>query len=512
MPGASLIGNLAVTLGLNTAAFERGATKAEVRAKTLQGRLKGIGSSISGLAAGFGVALGTTALVGFAKNAFDVASAMDESAQKMGVTVEQFQRLNLAATQNGVSQETLAGAIAKMNKAIGNLAQGSKPAVDAFAKLGLTFDDLKGKSPDQQLRIIADALNKLPSVQERVAVGAQIMGRGFSELLPLINGGSAGLDHYAEVSKRNGEITTEEAKKLDELSDSWERLKVRTGVAAAKIIAMFAELAGGLDASVNKWYAWRDGIIQAAGQLAEQAVAALGRLADGVRNALVGGLGKSLDWAKSKINEVKEAFRDLYDKVVGHSYVPDMVQEIGYSISELQRIMVDPSLTATQKVGAAFQSLAGVIGSIFGRKTGGILASIGQFVGAIAPLFGGAKINPIDLGKAMPVGLGSPSVRTHVPGFAGGGSGRFGGFGGVDRNLLSLNGSPIMRVSKGEQFTVSNKAQPMAKVLIEPSPYFDAHVDGRAATVAAPMAGRAAVMGAAGGYAAVRSKSARQFP
>jgi hypothetical protein len=50
MPGSSLIGNLAVTLGLNTAAFERGATKAEARAKALQGRLSGIGSSVKGLA------------------------------------------------------------------------------------------------------------------------------------------------------------------------------------------------------------------------------------------------------------------------------------------------------------------------------------------------------------------------------------------------------------------------------------------------------------------------------
>jgi hypothetical protein len=99
MPGNSLIGNLAVTLGLNTAAFERGATKAEARAKALQGRLAGVGTSLKGLAAGFGIAIGVTALTGFAKNAFDVAAAMDESAQKMGVTVEAFQRLKMLGSE-----------------------------------------------------------------------------------------------------------------------------------------------------------------------------------------------------------------------------------------------------------------------------------------------------------------------------------------------------------------------------------------------------------------------------
>ncbi len=53
--------------------------------------------------------------------------------------------------------------------------------------------------------------------------------------------------------------------------------------------------------------------------------------------------------------------------------------------------------------------------------------------------------------------------------------------------MLRLNGSPIACVSKGEHFRIS------------PSPYFDVVIDGRAFDVAAPMAGRAAVMGVNGG-------------
>lgn len=465
MASGSLIGNLAVTLGLNTAAFERGATKAEVRARALKGHLDGIGSSVSGLTAALGVGIGVAALSGLAKNAFDVAAAMDESAQKMGVTVEAFQELNLAATQNGISQESLAGAMAKLNKNVGLLAEGSPQAVKAFEKLGLTFDDLKGKSPDQQLGTIADALNKLPDVQQRVAVGSAIMGRGFSELLPLINGGSAALDKYAQTSRNQGEITTEEAKKLDELSDSWDRMKIRLGVFTAKLIATGAEFVSKSDAWLAKWYAWRDGMVQAAEDLASRAVAAITNMGSSIRNALVNGLGKVFDWAKGKIQEVGNKFKWLYDVTVGHSYVPDMVDEIGQSISDLQRVLVDPSLSATQKVAGAFQALAGTIGNIFGHKAGGIIGSIANFAMAIAPLFGGRT----NFGSAALINEPSPvnlSSTPYIPGFAKGGGGTFQGFGGVDKNLISMNGSPIARVSRGEHFSVSPNAAANR-------PYFD---------------------------------------
>lgn len=500
IPGSAQIGNLAVNLSLETAAFQRGATQAEARARTLQTRLGGISKSIASFGTGLLAGIGVSAIAGLAGNAFQLASALDESAQKMGVSVEALQELNFAAEQSGVSQEALAGAMNRLNKSVGQLAQGSKPAVEAFAKIGLSFDDLKGKSPDQQLRIIADALNRLPSVQERIAVGSQLMGRGFNQLLPLINGGSAALDKYAETSRKSGEITTEEAKRLDELADTWERVKVKVGVFTAKAIASIAQLSGTLDTSLNKWYTWRDGVIGAAQSLTTSVAASLANLVSAVKTWMVDKLNAIWDGVKAKIESVKQKFHDLYDSVVGHSYVPDMIDGIARSMAELQRIMVDPALSATEKVGAAFQSLAGLMGSLFGHKAGSIIGAIGNLVTALAPIFGGKPtLGAIDESGAV--------------GMARGGSGVFGGRPGVDRNVLSLNGSPIARVSKGERFSVgANENAQMQRVMIVPSPYFDAVVDRRASNVAAPFAGQAAVMGASGGVAAIQHRAARRLP
>ena len=87
------------------------------------------------------------------------------------------------------------------------------------------------------------------------------------------------------------------------------------------------------------------------------------------------------------------------------------------------------------------------------------------------------------------------------PGFNTGGSFKVKGFPGIDKNLLSLNGNPIARVSSGEIMDIrrgESGGGGHATVTIVPTPYFDAHVDGRAATVAAPMAMQAAGAGSAG--------------
>lgn len=466
MPGSAAIGNLAVNLTLETAAFQRGARVAETRVEAMRGKFAAATKSISGLGAALGIGLGVAAITGLARSAFDMAAALDESAQKMGVTVEALQELNLAAEQSGISQESLAGAMAKLNKNMGLLQQGSKPAVEAFAKLGLAADDLKGKSPDQVLGIIADRLNKLPSVQERVAVGAQLMGRGFSELLPLINLGSQGLDNYAQKSKNMGQITTEEAKKLDELSDSWDRLKISAGVATAKIIAMMAEFVTKADAWTNNWYKQRDGFIAAAGQMATSVVNSVTNMVSGIASAITGKLSAIWEGAKAKIESVKAKFREMYDAVVGHSYVPDMIQGIANSMAQLQRVMVDPASTAADKVGAIFSTLRDVIGQAFGSKAGGIIDIIAQFATALAPLiFGGGKPGIITESGATTAGVGGYDFS--LPGAASGASGIFGGRPGVDRNVLSMNGSPIMRVSKGEGFRVGNDNMNPNKVVVE---------------------------------------------
>lgn len=76
-----------------------------------------------------------------------------------------------------------------------------------------------------------------------------------------------------------------------------------------------------------------------------------------VKNWLQDKLGAVFTWVGDKVKKVGDAFFQLYDRVVGHSYVPDMVEEVGQWMGRLQQVMVDPAERATKKTADHFRQL-----------------------------------------------------------------------------------------------------------------------------------------------------------
>ena len=76
-----------------------------------------------------------------------------QMSQRTGISVETLSELGYAAQLSGVDVETLETAIKRMQKTIIGAAEGSQAAVEALAELGLTVEDLRGLSPDQQFKL-----------------------------------------------------------------------------------------------------------------------------------------------------------------------------------------------------------------------------------------------------------------------------------------------------------------------------------------------------------------------
>ncbi len=99
------------------------------------------------------------------------------------------------------------------------------------------------------------------------------------------------------------------------------------------------------------------------------AIKAMAQLVIGVKNWLQDKLGAIFDWVGRKIEQVTGFFFDMYDAVVGNSYVPDMVTEIGIEMAKLEGLMVDPARKAATGVETAMQGLAqrvrGILGELF---------------------------------------------------------------------------------------------------------------------------------------------------
>lgn len=78
-------------------------------------------------------------------------------------------------------------------------------------------------------------------------------------------------------------------------------------------------------------------------------------MVNAVKNWIADKLTKILETAGAAVDFFKDKFRDLYDKVVGNSYVPDLVDELAKEADRMQRTFVQPSIKSLQAMQEEFQ-------------------------------------------------------------------------------------------------------------------------------------------------------------
>jgi hypothetical protein len=115
------------------------------------------------------------------------AAAVDRTrqlAQNLGVSYGELRQLQVAADLSGASTDDLAKAFTRAQVTITNAGRGSKEAVGALGRLGLSVKDLATQTTTQQFSAIAGAINAIQNPAERAAAAVAVFGRSGAELLP----------------------------------------------------------------------------------------------------------------------------------------------------------------------------------------------------------------------------------------------------------------------------------------------------------------------------------------
>lgn len=133
--------------------------------------------------------------------------AIADGAKRVGLSAEQFQELGYAAEQSGLSMADLEKSLVKMQRGFGDASEGFK---QALRDIGLSFDDLAGKTDKEQFIAIVDALGKVESNATRASAGAALLGKGFAALGPLMAEGAAGIEEMIDKAHRLGIILSDE--------------------------------------------------------------------------------------------------------------------------------------------------------------------------------------------------------------------------------------------------------------------------------------------------------------
>jgi len=173
------IGALRALLSLDSAAFERGARRAQASMGNLQRRLAQTASRFRqfGRTMSMAVTGPVVAASGLlVRSSLQTIDAQAKMAESMGTTTASLQVLARAAETAGVSQGDLDGSLRRMTRRISLAAQGAGAGAQAFERLGLTFEDLQGLDAAERVSLITDRINEMVPAAERAGVASQVFG------------------------------------------------------------------------------------------------------------------------------------------------------------------------------------------------------------------------------------------------------------------------------------------------------------------------------------------------
>lgn len=387
-----VIARLAVSLDLQTASFERGSKKAQAEAKTLRNTMSKAAGAISTAFAGLVSIQVVQQFRDMTRAAIDAAGGLGEEAAALGVTTAELQEYRYAATQVGLEQAEMDKGLEQLTRRLGEAAQGTKAPQEALERLGISMAQISGKTAGEVLPLIADGMAKIEDPTQRAAIAVDLFGRAGQKLATLLAGGSAEVNKLRDAAHELGIVLSDEdiqhadevADKLSALNFVIEAQQNKKLLENADALLKFEESLGNLKLGLIDFAGAADtyfGQIEKASSdlgrgfyanvtgpfiemmnsitaAAHSIVQNVGNMVLGIGQAITGRLSAIWQGALNKIDEVKNAFRNLWDAVIGHSYIPDMVDGIAAEMARLDAVMVAPVTRATTKAQEAFRDMA----------------------------------------------------------------------------------------------------------------------------------------------------------
>lgn len=170
----------------------------------------------------------------------EAASAIDDMSKRTGLSAMFLQTWGHALDQTGSSAADLEKLVRASQKAIQDAQNGLSTATRAFSQLGLTWQELRAKSPEDQFTTIVTRLGQLEDVTKRNGVAMDLFGKRLgSTLNPLLAEGAEGIRALLADAERLGIFTDEQIRRAEEAGDALDRFKRALAFVKHEIVLAF---------------------------------------------------------------------------------------------------------------------------------------------------------------------------------------------------------------------------------------------------------------------------------
>lgn len=194
---------------------------AENSANRMESAFSGASSVIKSALAGIAGAFSVGALTSIVQASLDAADGLAKLSARTGETVENLSKLQYAGSLADVGTEDLEKALVRLNKVMGEAADGSKEAQEAIARFGILPTDTVGDAFSK----IAERIKNTKDETLIASATNDVLGKSFATLLPLLKGGADGIKSVGdELERTGGVISTDAAQAAERFNDNMTRL------------------------------------------------------------------------------------------------------------------------------------------------------------------------------------------------------------------------------------------------------------------------------------------------
>lgn len=192
------------------------------------GAFRSFGGRIGGLVGGFGrlgIAIaGAAGATGFGllvKSSFETIDDLAKVADSLGITTEALAGLRRASELSGVGSDKLDKSLLRMQRRISEAADGSLLAKDNFAQMGLSIEQLRTMTPEEQFITVADAIRNMSDQTDRTRLAMDTFGRDGAKVLAIVkNGAAATRSELVKAAELGLAPSREDAAKIEAANDA----------------------------------------------------------------------------------------------------------------------------------------------------------------------------------------------------------------------------------------------------------------------------------------------------
>ncbi len=209
-------------------------------------------------AIGAGVLAAGKELTNLAKNTAEAGDIIDKQSQKVGLSAEAYQKWDYAMQISGTEMANCTTGLKTLTNTLDDARNGSEGAITKFERLGISIDDLKGKSREEVFEATVTALQNVQDETEKAALANDMFGKSGQDLMPLFNMTADATHALLEEAESYGMVMSNDAvaasatfqDSLTKLSGTIDGIKNKIG---AQLLPGFTQIADGMaDLAVGK--------------------------------------------------------------------------------------------------------------------------------------------------------------------------------------------------------------------------------------------------------------------